>query len=139
MKPVQRNNHMQQPATVIVIEDHALVREALTYLLRDRGYTILEAEDGRQGLELALKHRPDLVITDLVMPEVDGADLIRELKAHPSMANVPILVLSIHRDFESRRRCLEAGAFAFLDKAAGALEMFASIDEALAHRTPHPS
>jgi two-component system, chemotaxis family, chemotaxis protein CheY len=71
-------------AKVLVIDDDALVRRALSRLLEDEGYGVLMAEDGRQGVALFLREQPDIVITDLIMPEQQGIDTIAEmLRARP--------------------------------------------------------
>jgi YesN/AraC family two-component response regulator len=65
---------------ILIIDDEASIRKMLKKLLETEGYDILEANNGNQGIKLFIEHRPDLVITDLVMPEKEGIELIREIK-----------------------------------------------------------
>ena len=68
------------PATVLVVDDDVMVLQALRILLEDHGFTVLTASDGNDGLRAYREHRPDLVLTDIVMPEKEGISLIRDLR-----------------------------------------------------------
>lgn len=70
----------QPPTTVLVVDDDVMVLQALAIMLEDRGFRVLTAVDGVQGLRLYRKHRPDLVLTDIIMPEKEGIALTRELR-----------------------------------------------------------
>lgn len=70
----------QPPTTVLVVDDDVMVLQALAIMLEDRGFRVLTAVDGIQGLRLYRKHRPDLVLTDIIMPEKEGIALTRELR-----------------------------------------------------------
>jgi CheY-like chemotaxis protein len=78
-------------ARVLVIEDNPANMELMTYLLRAFGHSVLEATDGRQGVQAALESRPDLIICDLQLPLVDGYEVARKLKQDASMRAVPLL------------------------------------------------
>lgn len=79
-------------ATLLTIDDDAALRKAIAKALRLSGYTVLEAEDGQKGLELALLRGPDLVITDVMMPVLDGVEAIKRIRA--SRPDLPIIAIS---------------------------------------------
>ncbi len=83
-----------QPKKVLLVEDNSSVRELIHVLLEGEGYQIVEAADGSDGLEKAQNERPDLMILDLMMPDVDGETLLGRLKSDSSLAGIPVLVVS---------------------------------------------
>lgn len=80
--------------TILVVEDEQPVQQLVADLLADEGYRVLVAGDGAQGLALAHAEAPDLVLTDLMMPVMNGVELIRRLRAHERTRQVPIVVMS---------------------------------------------
>lgn len=83
-------------AVVLIAEDDEDIALILTRLLSRAGNTVLRAADGVAALDLAVRHRPDVVLTDLGMPRMDGLALTRALRAHPDLADTPIVMLSGH-------------------------------------------
>jgi len=81
-------------ATILLVEDEADAGELLRDLLELEGYRVLLAYDGAQGLALAVAERPDLVVTDVMMPRMDGLELIERLRRNPDTRRTPIVVLS---------------------------------------------
>ena len=79
---------------ILVIDDEPNIVDYLTMLLDDAGYTTVAARDGREGLELVRRERPDLVTLDILMPEKTGARFYRELKADPELASIPVVVVT---------------------------------------------
>lgn len=79
---------------VLLVEDNSSVRELIHVLLEGEGYEIIEAVDGIDGLKKAEATRPDLIILDLMMPDVDGETVLREIGANPDLSDIPILVVS---------------------------------------------
>ncbi|WP_164738504.1 putative bifunctional diguanylate cyclase/phosphodiesterase [Aquabacter cavernae] len=79
-------------ATILVVDDHPVNRQLLVAMLRHDGHEIREAGDGRAALQMALRQRPDLIITDIVMPSGDGYELIWALRRQPDLAGLPIIV-----------------------------------------------
>ncbi|PPT06312.1 Adenylate cyclase [Geitlerinema sp. FC II] len=102
--------------TILLVDDRPDNRVVVTAMLEPLGFKILEAENGEVGFELAQHARPDLILTDIIMPVTDGLELTRQIRQCPELKDVPVLVMSA-RVFEAdRRRSLEAGANAFLPK-----------------------
>jgi two-component system KDP operon response regulator KdpE len=122
---------MASPApTIIVIEDETSMRRLLKTILAAQGYLVVEAETGRRGLVEAGTRKPDLVILDLGLPDMDGAQVIKCLR---EWSQIPIVVLSA-RDQESQKvKALDAGADDYLTKPFGAAELLARVRVALRH------
>jgi len=100
-------------ATVLIVEDNEPSRDALARRLARRGYTPLLAVDGRQGVSLAGSEKPDLIVMDLGLPEIDGWEATRRLKNNPETRHIPIIVLSAHAMTNDREIALGAGADEF--------------------------
>jgi CheY-like chemotaxis protein len=127
-KPTVRSDP-SRATRVLIIDDEALVRAQLRRSLELRGFTVLEAADGAAGLAAVVETRPDLVILDLTMPELDGAEVLSRLRA--SGSKVPVIVSSGHLDVSFERRLPRDGFQAFLAKPYGASDLAAAIDRAL--------
>ena len=83
-------------AKILIVEDNEMNREMLSRRLERHGYKTCEACDGRQALEKARSLRPDLILLDLSLPEIDGWEVARRLKSEPLTANIPIIALTAH-------------------------------------------
>jgi CheY-like chemotaxis protein len=101
-------------ATILVAEDHADSREAFCTLLEAYGYRVLTARNGREAVEVALAEHPELVLMDLMMPELDGLGATRELRASAAFTQVPILAVTAMEGAVQTSR--EAGCDALLAK-----------------------
>jgi DNA-binding response OmpR family regulator len=95
---------------VLVIDDEADVRLLYRVNLRHAGFEVLEADDGERGIAAALEHLPDVVVLDLMMPRVDGFDVLRALRTHPDAIEMPVLVLTADSRSDHHRLCYELGA-----------------------------
>ncbi|OBB87073.1 ATP-binding protein [Mycobacterium sp. 852002-30065_SCH5024008] len=100
---------------VVVIEDNADLNAFVCQALSQR-YRVKAALDGRSGLELARAHRPDLIVSDIMMPQLSGEQVLAEVRADPMLANTPVLILTARADDRSRLALLEAGANDYLPK-----------------------
>ena len=105
-----------QPASVLVVDDSEMNRDMLCSLLEADGHKAVVAEDGRIGLEL-IKTKPyDLVLLDVMMPEMDGYQVLQHLKSDSSLRDIPVIVLSALDEIGSVVRCIELGAEDYLPK-----------------------
>ena len=100
------------PKVVLIAEDEEPIAQALAYLVEDAGYTPVVAVHGKAALEMALAQRPDLIITDLMMPQMSGKELISALRAALNLATPPIILMTA----AGRRYTDAAGANALLSK-----------------------
>jgi CheY-like chemotaxis protein len=106
------------PAEILVVEDNADAREILLLILKDQGFKVIAAEDGQAALEVIKSQRPDLIITDIEMPNLDGVGLIKELRKQPAMADVPILIMTAYQG-RIVSDAIKAGADAVTNKPVG--------------------
>jgi len=94
-------------STILIVEDHAMSRHVLTTLLGYYGHKLLEATDGAIALELARAERPDLIITDIVMPNMDGVEFVRQLRAERGMEEIPVVFYTATYRLPEARRMVE--------------------------------
>ncbi|MEH1874586.1 hybrid sensor histidine kinase/response regulator [Nostoc sp.] len=104
------------PYTILMVDDRWENRTVITNLLQPLGFNVVEASNGKEGLEIAIGLKPDLIITDLLMPEMDGFELIEHLRHTPEIKDVLIIVSSASVFEADKHRSLEAGGNAFLTK-----------------------
>ncbi len=112
---------------LLIVEDNADVR---TYI-RDRigsGYKIMEAENGRLGLDIALEQIPDLILSDVMMPEMDGTEMCRQLKSNDKTSHIPIIMLTARSDQSDKLEGLHSGADDYLTKPFDGEELKVRID-----------
>ena len=102
---------------ILLAEDDRFLRKAAEATLRQNGFVVLAAVDGEEALRLARAEAPDLVLLDLIMPKMQGFEVLRALKQDPATAGIPVIVLSNLGQDSDVQRALEAGAAAYLIKA----------------------
>jgi CheY-like chemotaxis protein len=95
--------------TLLYVEDNEMNRDMLSRRLQRRGFEVLIARDGEQGLAMATAEKPDLILMDMSLPVVDGWEATRRLKASPETRDIPIIGLTAHAMATDRDKCLEAG------------------------------
>ena len=94
---------------LLYVEDNEMNRDMLSRRLRRRGFEVLIAADGEQGLAMAAADKPDLILMDMSLPILDGWEATRRLKAAPNTARIPVIGLTAHAMATDRDKCLEAG------------------------------
>lgn len=118
------------PVSVLVVDDEPPIRRFLRTSLAVQNYRVSEAEDGGSALDLLAREKPDLVILDLGLPDIDGIELIRRIRA---TSRVPVVVLSSRGDERAKVEALELGADDYLTKPFGMEELIARLRTALRH------
>jgi CheY-like chemotaxis protein len=114
--------------TVLVVEDRPTDRELLVALLGSSGYEILEAERGDEALHMAREWKPDLVIADMLVPEMDGLDLGRAIRAEPAISHTPIILYTATYElWELERLAHAAGVSLVLRKPTDPKEILAAV------------
>ena len=101
---------------VLCVDDDVQVLRQLTDMLRPAGFDALVAESGYDALALAFSKKPDLILLDLILPDLSGEDVCRKLRAHAPTARIPIIMLTVKRDELAKVRGLETGADDYVTK-----------------------
>jgi CheY-like chemotaxis protein len=116
---------------ILIVEDSAPVAGVIQVALAKEGYPAFVACDGLEGLKLAISERPRLIITDSVMPRMDGFGLLRALKANPMTAEIPVIMLTSKATSEDEQRALELGFIDFIPKPVQPLRVISRVKRAL--------
>jgi len=117
---------------ILFIEDEPTLQKTVGEVLKQEGYTILEALDGEIGIAVARSEKPDLILLDLILPKKNGFEVIESLKSDPETSGIKIIVLTNLESSEDIERTLELGATTYLVKANYKLEdVVAKIKETL--------
>ena len=103
-------------ATVLTVDDSPSIRQMIKVTLEPAGHSVIEAGDGAQGLAKAQSNRPDLVITDLNMPTMNGMELIRALRKQPTLTGLPIVFLTTESSDALKQEAKSAGATGWITK-----------------------
>lgn len=113
--------------TILVIEDHEDIRENIAEILTLSGYNVLTAPNGRAGIELALNHPPDLVLSDIMMPESDGYDVLQRLQENEATSGVPFIFITAKTERPDIRKGMELGADDYLTKPFDDVELLNAV------------
>jgi CheY-like chemotaxis protein len=115
--------------TVLVVDDEWAIADWLHALLDDEGYDVLVASNGKQALELLRRQKADLIVSDFMMPILDGPGLLRELAKSPGLSGIPVIVMSSLQETAVRERC--DGYKAFLRKPFREADVLKTIQRVL--------
>jgi DNA-binding response OmpR family regulator len=108
---------MSEPARVLLAEDDRFLRKAAETALKRHGFTVLAAIDGEEALRMARAEAPDIVLLDLIMPKLQGFEVLRALKADPATTKIPVIILSNLGQESDVKQAMEAGAAGYFVKA----------------------
>ena len=128
VKPVDKNRLIEavakagavsgkQALTVLVVDDEPQTVELLSDLLQHQGYRVLPAYGGQEGMDLAVENLPDVIVLDLMMPEVTGFDVVRQLREYSAVRDIPIVIFSAKDITEEDRERLNSGIQAIVSKS----------------------
>lgn len=110
-------------ARIVFCEDEALIRKMIGVMLRGSGHELFFAADGEEGLALIERERPDLIVTDMWMPGIDGLQLCAAVKARPDLAAIPLVLATAMSHREQAEEYYRQGAIAILPKPFGPAEL----------------
>lgn len=119
------------PTTVLLCDDESVLRTLVRATLESDDYAIVEASDGEESLELARRFRPHIVVLDMMMPGRSGIEVLRELRADPELADIPVVMLTARARTDDRDAALEAGADRYLAKPFSPLELISVVESLL--------
>jgi len=122
---------------ILLVEDHQQMRENLQLMLEMEGYAVVAAEHGRQGVDLARRESPDVILCDVMMPELDGFGVLQELRADPATATIPFLFLTAKGEKVDQRTGMNLGADDYLVKPVGKQDVLAAIATRLQRHQLH--
>jgi len=123
-----------EKAKILIVEDDRDNMGLIRFILERSGYTVLEAYNGQEGVEIARRELPDLIVMDLAMPEMDGWTASRLIRENPATAHIKILVVSVRSLIEDRRRALDAGCDAFITKPMSVANLTAQVAKLLKNK-----
>ncbi|CAO3455911.1 response regulator [Azospirillum largimobile] len=118
-------------AKLLLVEDHEEIWDFLSRRLKRRGFDVVLAFDGRQGVEMARSERPDVILLDMNLPVIDGWTAARELKAGEETAAIPIIALTAHAMSGDREKTLQAGCDDYHPKPVDFSRLLTQIDNAM--------
>ncbi|MDB5148057.1 MAG: response regulator [Mucilaginibacter sp.] len=113
---------------ILIIEDNTDIRENLVEILELAGYTVFEADNGKAGVELAIKNLPDVILCDIMMPELDGYGVLYMLNKNPETATIPFIFLTAKAERIDQRKGMEMGADDYLTKPFDDIELLNAIE-----------
>lgn len=115
---------------VLIADDDEFIRRLVTTTLEDvAGVRLVEARDGREAVELAVRTRPALILLDVAMPGLDGIEACRRLRAEPATSETPIVMLTAHIGDDDEARAVAAGADRYLTKPFSPLDLLRLVEE----------
>ena len=118
----------QMAKTILIVEDDALSMKLETDLLQAHGYNILQSVDGKDAIEWAREHHPDLIIMDIQLPEVSGMELTKMLKADDELKDLPILAVTAFAMKGDEEKILEAGCDGYIAKPISVLHFLETVE-----------
>ncbi|HSD29756.1 MAG TPA: response regulator transcription factor [Vicinamibacteria bacterium] len=124
--------------TILIIEDHADMRDNLSTILRMEGYAVLAAGDGREGIETARDEKPDLILCDVMMPGMDGYEVLRAVRQDRTIAGTPFVFLTARGEHRDRRTGMNLGADDYVTKPVTATDLLAAIAARLEREALRP-
>jgi len=118
-------------SSILLVEDNEMNRDMLKRRLERRDFTVMVAEDGLKGVSMTNSERPDLVLMDMSLPEMDGWQATRELKANDDVKHIPVIALTAHAMSGDREKALEAGCDDYETKPIDFERLLSKINELL--------
>ena len=115
------------PKKILIIEDEPEMRRNLTTILKLEKYAPLAAENGRAGLELARREKPDLILCDIMMPELDGHEVVQALRGEPALAAIPFIFLTARVEKADQRSGMDLGADDYLTKPVNKADLLNAV------------
>lgn len=120
------------PSTVLVVDDDPVILKLLEVNFDMEGFAVLIAHDGEEGIAVARRERPDIIVSDIMMPKTSGIELVAELKGDPDTSDIPIILLSAKAQNADVRTGLDAGADDYITKPFEPLDLVERVNRLLA-------
>ena len=136
--PISRNfripslKNTQMTKKILIVEDNIDLIHVLGLALELQGYEIIRTTDGKQALDMAASKLPDLILLDLSLPDMDGLEIVRQIRRNPKTCSTPILVTSGRNFLHDKEECLQSGCDDYMSKPFTPKELVARIEKLLA-------
>jgi len=127
------------PSTVLVVDDDPVILKLLEVNFEMEGFTVLLAHDGEEGVALTRSERPDIVVSDVMMPKMSGLELVEELKSDPDTSSIPIILLTAKAQMADLRAGVDAGADDYITKPFEPLELVHRVNRLIEPKAPRTS
>jgi CheY-like chemotaxis protein len=124
--------------TVLIVEDEADAAELFAEMMRVSGFRVRKTSSSTPALSMMTEEKPDIVLLDIMMPDVSGLDILRQMRHDPALANIPVVVVSAKSMPADIRNGMEAGASTYLTKPVGFLELKEAVERALGSQASAP-
>ncbi len=121
---------------ILYVEDNPQNMRLVRKILKHAGYTVLEAETGMEGIEVATTEKPDLILMDVNLPDIDGLEVTSRLKNEYGMQNTPVIALTANAMVGDREKALEAGCDGYLPKPISKADLLQTVIDYLPAETP---
>ncbi len=116
---------------LLIVEDEIMLLETMKFRLESKGYEVITAENGKDGSFKAMSDKPDLILADIMMPELDGIEMTKIIRANSDLKDVPIIMVTALGREEDVKRALEAGANDYVTKPYSAEDLLKKVEEFL--------
>jgi len=123
-----------EPKTVLIIEDEEDAAELFAEMMRVSGFRVLKTSKSTPALSMMTAEKPDVVLLDIMMPEISGLDILRQMRRDPVLANIPVIVVTAKSMPTDIKNSMEAGASTYLTKPVGYLELKEAVERALSRK-----
>jgi CheY-like chemotaxis protein len=120
--------------TVLIIEDEEDAAELFAEMMRVSGFRVLKTSKSTPAISMMTTEKPDIVLLDIMMPEISGLDILRQMRRDPTLANIPVIVVTAKGMPSDIKNGMEAGASTYLTKPVGYLELKEAVERALANK-----
>ena len=117
--------------TILIIEDEAEAAELFAEMMRVSGFRVRKTSSSTPAIEMMINERPDVVLLDIMMPEVSGLDILRKMRLDPALTNIPVVVVSAKSMPADIKNGMDAGASIYLTKPVGFLELKEAVERVL--------
>jgi two-component system, cell cycle response regulator DivK len=120
--------------TALVIEDNKDNMKLITFILEKNGYGAIRAENGKKGIALALKERPDFILLDIQLPDMDGREVLKEVRKSEADGEIPIIAVTSYAMSGDRERLLEAGCNGYIEKPIDPIHIMKQIRKVIGEK-----
>lgn len=117
--------------TALIIEDNLEIRENTTEILELAGYSVITASNGKEGVDMAIAKKPDVILCDIMMPEMNGYDVIKQLKSNPKTSPIPFIYVTASAEKSEVKIAMDLGANGYVRKPFDVRELIDTMNKAL--------